>query len=408
MALFLGATLAGLPPSFKWPDPPTVSCKWNAQSHSLDVSFAWTAKQPVDVVELGFAEATGARPLAVYTSVDLTGVSVGLDELLPSATYYLSARGHSSDVSKNCGSQALSRGSWGRYGEQVACTTGGGDTTLVRPPSTTPLSFEAFRISEGTVEVDYMAAHDSGDLGGDAMLITGIAQYESLFGSGSLSATWLGLELESVAIQLGCVESLPPELPGNVTTGGDPSFTDYLSCNSVACGPYPGCGCTAAVDRLWGNLDISPPVCHDPKDTKTACTHDPDSGFLGPCTCSCDAAHANSSQFFTGMMPVYVPGEQKPIGRWYSHPFVTYCPPGVPLGTLTGYGVPCTWQQRAVTRIVRGWQMFAAGFNATAPNGCTAVPGSTSCKPEAAQVRQNAAVIRRLFEALPLAKWNCA
>jgi len=275
-----------------------------------------------------------------------------------------------------------------------------------RPASSSPLVFEAFRLSEGTVEVDYMAAHDSADLHGSSMLATSIAQYEYLFGSGALSTSWLGLELEGVAVQLGCVESSTPELPGNDTTGGDPHFTDYLSCNSVACGTYPGCACTAAIDRLWGDLDIAPPKCFNPT-SGAACTRDPETGFLGACTCHCDAAHANSSQFYTGMMPVYTHGATSHIGRWYSHPYVSYCAPGAPIGSVNGYGVRCTWLQRPVTRVVRGWQLLNAGFNASARTDCSSVPGSTDCKPDAAQVRQNADILRRLFDALPLAKCSC-
>lgn len=269
--------------------------------------------------------------------------------------------------------------------------------------------FETYRISERTVEVDYMAAHDSGDLLGDAGLITGIAQYEAMYGPGSLSGSWLGIELEAVAIQRGCIEALPPDLPGNVTTGGDPGFADYLSCNAVPCGPYPGCGCTAAIDRLWGNLDVSPPICHDPTKGKGAkCTRETDAGgFLGPCDCECDAALFNSSQFYTGMMPIYLEGNAQ-VGRWYSSPYITYCPPGTPLGFITGYGVPCTWRQRPFTRIVRGWQLLAdKEFNATPRADCKSVPATTECKPDEAQVRQNARVLQRLFDALPMREWAC-
>jgi hypothetical protein len=36
---------------------------------------------------------------------------------------------------------------------------------------------------------------------------------------------------------------------------------------------------------------------------------------------------------------------------------------------------------------VRGWQLLNAGFNASARTDCSSVPGSTDCKPDAAQVR---------------------
>ena len=278
------ALLAGLPPSYKWPSPPSLSCKWSSTTHSLHVSFTFDAlsKKLADLTELGISSSKDARP---FTTVALvapsyaTSTQIGLDELLPSTTYYLSARCHSSNISQTCTSQALGAGSWSRYGEKVACTTGAAASSLLASSSTksSAMVFETYRISERTVEVDYMAAHDSGDLLGDAGLITGIAQYEAMYGPGSLSGSWLGIELEAVAIQRGCIEALPPDLPGNVTTGGDPGFADYLSCNAVPCGPYPGCGCTAAIDRLWGNLDVSPPICHDPTKGKGAkCTRETD------------------------------------------------------------------------------------------------------------------------------------
>jgi hypothetical protein len=191
-----------------------------------------------------------------------------------------------------------------------------------RPASSSPLVFEAFRLSEGTVEVDYMAAHDSADLHGTSssriestrlrlvLPLTGaatrIACVPNLHlhpstltrplslraqarrcsrpasrststssalalspppGSGWSSRAWLyslgasynhllpshlylctsptpfhshlslltsiSTPLPSHLSRRRCVESSTPELPGNDTTGGDPHFTDYLSCNSV-------------------------------------------------------------------------------------------------------------------------------------------------------------------------------
>jgi hypothetical protein len=74
--------------AFQWPAGPTVSCKWSDDSHSLDVSFAWSggSEQLADVIELGFAVEERSRPLAVYTvatlSLSTPSISVGLNVLV--------------------------------------------------------------------------------------------------------------------------------------------------------------------------------------------------------------------------------------------------------------------------------------------------------------------------------------
>ena len=62
-------------------------------------------------------------------------------------------------------------------------------------------------------------------------------------------------------------------------------------------------------------------------------------------------------------------------------------------------------------RVVRGSQLYELGLNASAltcdlgdlPDGQV----GPSCAPAAAQIAQNAAVMRRALAAAPLAPWTC-
>jgi hypothetical protein len=84
------------------------------------------------------------------------------------------------------------------------------------------------------------------------------------------------------------------------------------------------------------------------------------------------------------------------------------CYPGFKLGSATPFGThqPCTWKPRPVARVVRGWELYAAGFNATRNlNGCT--PGVSTCPPPTEQIRQNTDVVRSILNRQNLAPWKC-
>ena len=93
-----------------------------------------------------------------------------------------------------------------------------------------------------------MPQHDSADRGGSSLLITGLAQYESLAGSLSLHDIWTGGSTAEMVITTFCIDALKPEVPGIVTTRGDPKFADYQSCNNQANKAAPNCTC-AVVDE---------------------------------------------------------------------------------------------------------------------------------------------------------------
>jgi hypothetical protein len=98
------------------------------------------------------------------------------------------------------------------------------------------------------------------------------------------------------------------------------------------------------------------------------------------------------------------------VGRWYSHPAGVACKSNEKLGALRPDGSRCTWKQSQSARTMRGWQLYAAGLNASGLAterlaGClTNAPG---CSPLAAQIRENVAVMKSVLDSAPLAPWKC-
>ena len=46
-----------------------------------------------------------------------------------------------------------------------------------------------------------------------------------------------------------CIDALPPRMPRNDTTRGDPRFADYASCNNQPDKSASNCTCAVAADR---------------------------------------------------------------------------------------------------------------------------------------------------------------
>ncbi|KAK7241877.1 hypothetical protein SO694_00019323 [Aureococcus anophagefferens] len=152
-------------------------------------------------------------------------------------------------------------------------------------------------------------------------------------------------------------------------------------------------------DRRWGRLPAAPPR----RDATASSCAD---GAAG-------ATHA-------GVVDVFARDEAAPVGRWYSHPAAGACEPARAPGDAG-----CAWRHGATARVVRGAQLYQLGLNASgltcdlgdflAPDGDTGRlrqvspdrdPWVADCAPLAAQVRQNAAVLRAAVAAAPLAPWT--
>lgn len=248
------------------------------------------------------------------------------------------------------------------------------------------------------------------------MLFTALTQYESVFGEGSLSQTWLGQSVMSTALTFFCVDALKSPDSGSSTTRTHVGFSDYMSCGNNADKSAPECSCAVSIDRAWGNLDIS----NDPNCRKTAagvrtsepCDVPANNSDWFNCDCQCSQESTDRSTNYTGIIDIYAMSQngvdKEPVGVWYHHPWGTMCYPQYKLGSATPFGThrPCTWKPRPVARVVRAWELFAAGFNTTrTQSGCH--PGVSTCPPPADQVRQNTEIVRGILEKQNLAPWKC-
>ena len=67
------------------------------------------------------------------------------------------------------------------------------------------------------------------------------------------------------------------------------------------------------------------------------------------------------------MVPVFAADDpaNAPVGQWYSHPMASACSGSETLGATRPDGSRCTWKMRPDARVMRGWQLFASGLNAT-------------------------------------------
>ena len=405
------------------PRGPKPACKWDANSASLAVSWEVAVgpeplPYPADVYEIQISASPFARASAISTVGGLEA-RLGLDLLLPNTTYYLSMRAHAGWAFAT--GHFMGSDTWGKLGPQTACTTGteGQRSSVTSAPApasdgggdgggSESFTFETWRLSEYAAgEVDYLLNHDGADAAGSALLFTALAQYEYRMGDLSLQTSWTGGSTAELVLTTYCIEALRPEVPGNDTTRGDPRFADYQSCNNQADKTSATCSCAVATDRLWGRLPLSPPACEVPV-IKTPCPSDGSSG----CTCTCTPQQLKSSAEFTGMVDVFARDDETDhaIGKWYSHPAGAACASGEKLGAVRPDGSRCTWKQSQSARTMRGWQLYAAGLNASGLAvdklaGC--LSNAPSCSPAAAQIRENVGVMKSVLDSAPLAPWKC-
>merc|ERR1711920_733591 len=71
------------------------------------------------------------------------------------------------------------------------------------------------------------------------------------------------------------------------------------------------------------------------------------------------------------------------------------------LGERRSDGTMCTWKRRAAARVMRGWQVLEAGWNASSG------PTHKHHEVDPAQVAQNAAVVRKVLARQPMLPWQC-
>ena len=407
------------------PRGPKLACKWDRTQATLNVSWEMAVgpeplPYPADVYEIQISASPFARAAAISTVGGLQA-QLGLDLLLPNTTYYLSMRAHAGWAFAT--GHFMGIDTWGKLGPQTACTTGMQDTSRSSSSATAasaPASdhggsdgrsesfvFESWRLSEYAAgEVDYLLNHDSADAAGLALLFTALAQYEYRMGDLVLQNSWTGGSTAQLVLTTYCIEALRPEVPGNDTTRGDPRFADYQSCNNQVDKTSASCSCVVATDRLWGRLPLSP-SCEVPA-TKTPCPTDGSDG----CTCTCTPQQRRASAEFTGMIDVFARDDENDnaIGKWYSHPAGAACVSNEKLGAVRPDGSRCTWKQSQSARTMRGWQLYAAGLNASGLAldklaGC--LSNAPSCSPVAAQIRENVGVMKSVLDSAPLAPWKC-
>merc|ERR1719265_1602727 len=229
--------------------------------------------------------------------------------------------------------------------------------------------------------------HNAGDVTADAAFVT-------VTSNGTDTPSTWNVTLRHSLLTRYCVEVLAADVPGTVTTGGDPRFADYLSCGNGDDISDPQCTCDVWIDRnISGDVLARELVksCHAPGGQQP-CT-DPHT-----CTCSCTNASLGYSATYTGMMPLYFNGPEL-LGYFYSFPKATECKEGEAVGTLRADGATCTWKRHPEARTLRGADALSAGWNTTLPPALLTL--------EAAQARQNAAVLRRVFDSRDLQPWMC-
>jgi len=262
-------------------------------------------------------------------------------------------------------------------------------------------TFHSWRIGDFSTDVDYLLNHDGADAGGSSLLVTGLAQFEFYASELALHGSWLGASTTQMVISRYCIDAIKPDTPGTVTTRGDPNFTDYVPCNNQADKTSSNCSCAVFQDRQWGRLKLEP-ACHVGS-TKLPCPANPGSD----CVCTCTPEATSVSELYTGMVNVFGGDDNRRVGKWYSHPEGGACRAGEPLGHVRPDGSRCTWREQPMVRVLRGWQLYAAGLNATGLR-CNPNEGfGELCSPLIDQIRQNQEVAENVMAQAPPQPWTC-
>merc|ERR1712048_609034 len=155
----------------------------------------------------------------------------------------------------------------------------------------------------------------------------------------------------------------------------------------------PLCGCDNYIDRSFSKAVDQLKYCHN--STGGPCS----GGFGHDCTCECTNASLAASAKYVGMMPVYY-NTPELLGYWYSTPTQTECAETEAVGNVRADGSVCTWKRHQEARVVRGGDALDFGWNISTAGGWHRQMDPT-------QVRQNAQVLRGLFDSQPYQKWTC-
>mmetsp|Transcript_75340 Transcript_75340/g.201285 ORF Transcript_75340/g.201285 Transcript_75340/m.201285 type:complete len:368 (-) Transcript_75340:94-1197(-) len=349
-----------------------LTCQWNQGA----MNISWTPQSSSDYYEVQLAVNATADPFVVHSTA---GDSVVVDSLLPSRKYYVTMRTHAADT------PSLGPGTWGQPADRVVCESGA-DAAPQRTKyarADTKL-LEVMRESEYTYEVDYLMNHNSGTIEADAAFASLGA------GKPDKKSPW-NITFYNATFTLYCVEMLKVDVPDTFSTGGNTSYSDYMSCNDNHNATDPQCICDNWIDRILSKVNPDG-NCHDSRGNN--CTY-----FTGmkDCTCTCSQESLDNSNKYIGMMPVYMdPKDDYCYGQWFSHPKPTECDDDEEVGAARADGSVCTWKRHREARVVKGWQVLDNGFNT-----------SHARKLDPARALQNTKAFLKSFADAPLQQWAC-
>lgn len=378
------------------PLPPVVSIS-SCESTAEGLMVHWEVAEQADYYELQLAATEAGQ---MFAGVATGAAEVLVTDVLP-GSYYLRVRAHLA------GTPSLGPGTWGPPGPALLCHVseqpdgavaatastvapsqrGGHGEGGAHATDAATFTMEVMRESEFTYDVDYLMNHNAGSVLGDSAFLT--------FSQGGPNGTsFLNVSFRNATFSLFCLEVLQVHVPNTITTGGNDAFADYVSCNDNGKPQDPQCECDNWIDRVIGGID--PNVSCTTKGGEPCGRH----SFPGNCTCTCANQSLEMSAQYIGMMPIVFKRTSAPLGVWYSLPALTECREHELVGDFRAGGSRCTWKRRPDFRVARGWQVLAQGWN-------TSAFGFRLEAPEEAQVRQNAAAVRRTVAAMPLAPWRC-
>jgi len=348
------------------------SCDW-VDGH-LQVKWKAPAGTPSDYYEIQLSRTSDGQAFGIFSTAAL---SADIDSLSPSTTYWVRVRAHAR------GTPSLGPGTWSNPGAARECRTGAVPAPVASTRRTAPgtMTLEVMRESEFTYDVDYLMNHNSGSLLGDVSLLT-FSTYQG----------WLNVTMQNATYTVFCVDIVSTRIPDTITTGGNDSFADYASCNNNENATDPQCECDISIDRRIGGLNVDK-YCRQADGSACHPFRDRDRD----CHCNCTRSSLQYSATYTGMMPVFFGGQQA-LGAWYSHPKATECAEHEELRERRSDGTVCTWKRRPAARVMRGWQVLEAGWNASSGPMRSVDPG---------QVAQNAAVVRKVLASQPMLPWQC-
>eukprot|EP00929_Paragymnodinium_shiwhaense_P033051 TRINITY_DN18222_c1_g1_i1.p1 TRINITY_DN18222_c1_g1~~TRINITY_DN18222_c1_g1_i1.p1 ORF type:complete len:412 (+),score=73.48 TRINITY_DN18222_c1_g1_i1:72-1238(+) len=376
MAMKKCGLLAMLPLVAAVPKAAPPSCRWAEKQGYLLVDLS--SEGSADYFEVQVATKPNSNATAAFSTSKSTAE---LDFLSEDTTYYLRSRAHA------VGMPSLGPGTWGAVSAEVECKTGRKAPRFeFKYPRADTFMLEVMRESEFTDDLDYLMNHNSGDIVADTAFI----QFSS---NDPSQPSFLNVTFRTATMTLYCLEVLKVQFNNTFSTGGDSRFADYASCNDNGNATDPQCECDNWIDRVLSDTPKLADLCHDAKGEK--CSREQFAKGVD-CKCPCSDASLAQTARHVGMMPVNFSTPQR-FGSWFSTPKDTECSEDEHVGALRTDGSICTWKRRQEVRIVKGGDLLDLGWNTT----------STGHQVDIEQIRQNAALVRRNFDAQPYKTWSC-